>query len=717
MSPSEYRMHRPAQGAVLAALATAARVFCFSVQNVDSPFTADSLQSPHLPVCPMPHRRSPAPDRFPQHQLHLRHIMSTIPFSIRPIAIATLTLLAAQAWAQTAEGPQRVVVTGAPVLEAQRTDAFGSLATEVGEVQVRDLNALDLSAALRRTPGVQVSRFNPVGSFGGDEGGAVYVRGLGASRPGSEVKTSVDGLPFYMGVWNHALLDLLPVSAMERITVLKGPQPQRVGNTFAAIDLTPRRGRADGLSGSLQLAGGSFATVVQQADLAGRFGDAEFSLAQGHARSQGHRPQAGGELDNGLLRGSVALGAHWRIGGLLLGADNSVNDPGEEGQPATRTGRYDTRGTLKAVTLSHQHSSSQGQLQLYSNQGASLWDNPASGTITRSTFALSGLRWRESLQPWDGGELVAGIDVDRMAGSVSFNGFTVYDADAQGSALRLTSPYLAVAHSWALPRGWQVTPSAGMRHYKHSVFGSHAAPHAGVVLAQGETLSLRANVARGLNFPGLDAPLLNTLVPPLANLTPQGWRGLKPEAMDHTELGVHWQWTRGSAIDLAVFHDQLKQRYVFAFPPAVAMPSFTNLGNYTLRGLESSWQQAWRAGLSSYAGLTLLDSSLADLPYAPKRAATLGLVWQQGPWRISSDAQAQAGMYTLNKARADGAVNTARVGGFALANLRLAYALPALGRQGELFATLENLGNRRYAYRPGYTMPGRSGQLGVKVSL
>lgn len=139
--------------------------------------------------------------------------------------------------AQTAELPA-VIVTGRPVIEANRTEAFSSLATEVTDTQVRDLNAQDLSSALRRTPGVSVSRFNPVGSFGGDEGGAVHIRGLGASRPGSEIKTYIDGIPFYMGVWNHPLLDLLPVHGFERITVYKGPQPQTFGNTFAA---TPAR--------------------------------------------------------------------------------------------------------------------------------------------------------------------------------------------------------------------------------------------------------------------------------------------------------------------------------------------------------------------------------------------------------------------------------------------------------------------------------------------
>lgn len=627
--------------------------------------------------------------------------------------LALLQMAIGAAYAQGVSAPkslEKVVVTGSPIIESSRIDSFGSLTTEVGASQVRDLNALDLSSALRRTPGVIVSRFNPVGSFGGDEGGAVYVRGLGASRPGSEIKTYVDGIPFYMGVWNHSLLDLLPVHGMERISVHKGPQPQRFGNTFAAIDLIPKRAVGDGFGADVRVSAGSDSTAVEQAALTYRSNATELSLAQGFARSDGHRKDADGRLANLMLRGSHDLNEQWRIGGLILGSDNKVRDPGEEGKPSTKTGSYVTRGTLVSLSLEHHHDQLQGRLQAYDNDGTSNWQNPTAANV-RSRFHLSGLRWREQLAPWKDGTVVAGLDVDRMSGSVAFNGFTAFD----DVSLRLTSPYVGLAQRIELGERWAVTPSAGVRGYRHNVYGSSSAPHAGVVV-EDDTIALRVNASRGLNHPGLDAPLLNAIVPPLGG-APASWRSLSPERMDHVEAGVHWTLQRGSSIDVSVFHDELKNRYVFAFPPAVALPSFTNLGNYRVRGLEGVWQQQWTSAWSSFAGLTLLDSSLDDLPYAPKRALSLGLTWQDGPWRVSGDAQSQSRMFVLNKARSDGAPNTAHVGGFAVLNLRAAYALSALGPRGEVFIALENLGDRRYAYRPGYPMPGLTGQIGLNYSL
>jgi outer membrane receptor protein involved in Fe transport len=88
-----------------------------------------------------------------------------------------------------------VTVSETPILDSNRVDEFGSLIGTVTADQIDDLNAQDLSAALRRVPGVVVSRFNPIGAFGGGDGGGIFIRGHGSGRPGSEIATFTDGVP------------------------------------------------------------------------------------------------------------------------------------------------------------------------------------------------------------------------------------------------------------------------------------------------------------------------------------------------------------------------------------------------------------------------------------------------------------------------------------------------------------------------------------------
>ncbi|MDP9531207.1 TonB-dependent receptor [Pseudomonas protegens] len=606
-------------------------------------------------------------------------------------------------------------VVGSSVIDQNKTDSFASLTTVVGQEQIRDLNALDLSSALRRTPGVTVSRFNPVGSFGGAEGGAVYIRGMGASRPGSEIKTYIDGVPFYMGVWGHPLLDLLPINAMQSISVYKGPQPQKFGNTFAAIDLTPRLADSgDNQHGELQLTGGSFRTATDQASLIGRSGDWDYLLAQGAARSAGDRPDGDGRLNNGLARIGYRLNDNWHAGVLLLHANNQASDPGQEGLPDTRAGQFNTRGTLASLSLEHEYDWGNGSLKLYHNEGrGSALEQQGLDGDTISDFTLQGLRWEETLRPWHNAEVALGLDVDESQGNVKFKRVSPAPyADFDAPTLRVTSPHLALSQAFELNDNWTLTPSAGVRTYQHNVFESASAPHAGVLLST-DNVEFRANASRGINYPGLEASVMSSLIPALG----ESWRDLKPEKLDHQELGVKFNPIDSATLDLAVFKDKLQDRYLFAFPPTVSRPSYINLGDYQIKGAEASWQQRWTDQWSSFVGFTWLDPSLKTLPYAPKQSLSLGTTYETGPWRLSADAQYQKDMYVLAEERSAGASNVSRVDSFTLVNARVGYAVPALGKVGEVFVAVENLFDRDYAYRTGYPMPGTSAQLGVKMGF
>ncbi|HPS78378.1 MAG TPA: Plug domain-containing protein, partial [Thermoanaerobaculaceae bacterium] len=70
---------------------------------------------------------------------------------------------------------QEVKVVAPPIVEGDRVTPFATQVSSVSDRQVDDLNAGDLANALRRMPGVTISRYELVGSYGGGDGGAVYV--------------------------------------------------------------------------------------------------------------------------------------------------------------------------------------------------------------------------------------------------------------------------------------------------------------------------------------------------------------------------------------------------------------------------------------------------------------------------------------------------------------------------------------------------------------
>ncbi|MEI6733802.1 MAG: TonB-dependent receptor plug domain-containing protein [Comamonadaceae bacterium] len=631
------------------------------------------------------------------------------------LALAISCIFTGSVCAQKVNLPA-VVVTANPVIEEVVVDAFSDVTAVVTADQLRDQNVVDLASALRRTPGVQISRYNPVGAFGGDQGGAILIRGMGISRPGSEIKTYIDELPFYMGVWNHPLLDLLPVNGMQAVTVYKSPQPQINSNNFASINLQTRRAAEDGVHGDARLSVGSFGTLVEQASLLGRQGDLDYTLAQGHAQSDGHRPNASGELDNLMGRVGLRLNAQWSAQASFVTVNNKASDPGDNRVVAPALAQqFNTQGSMLSAGVSHAHGNWQGSLRYFSNEGEGDWlKQPAPDGDTLTRFRMSGLRWKEQFSPWSGGTMIAGLDIDRITGDVQFNRVApAPQARFDAPTFKITSPYLALSQQLSISQDWTLVPSAGIRFYNHNQLDSKTAPHAGASLVS-DKLTLFANVSRGINYPGLETTVLSSLIAPLG----ASWKNLSAEELDHAELGFKFTPSAATQIDVSLFNDQVRNRYVFGFPPNVPPPpQFINLGSYQMKGSELSVRQALTQSWTLFAGLTLLDPSIDNLPYAPQKALTLGLNGQAGLVRLAFDMQYQSEVWALSESRSAGTINTQKVDGFSVANVRVAYPMLELGKKGEVFLAIENLFDRSYAYRPGYPMPGRWGQIGLSASF
>jgi outer membrane receptor protein involved in Fe transport len=607
-------------------------------------------------------------------------------------------------------------VMASPIIEENRIDLFSDVSSIVTEDQLRDQNAVDLASALRRTPGVQITRFNPVGAFGGNEGGGVFIRGMGVSRPGSEIKTYVDGIPLYMGVWNHPLLDLLPINGMQSITIYKSPQPQINGNNFASVNLETKRATEEGIHGNGRISGGMLGTVIEQADISGRFGDIDFMLAQGYARSDGQRDNADGELKNVMGRLDWRLNENWSVGTSFLYTSNTSKDPGDSRLPAPAVApEYSTEAGMVSLNLTHQHGDWHGDLRLYTNTGEGNWQyQPGLEGDTLTHFDMSGLRWKEAFSPWHGATMIAGVDSDWISGDVEFNRIEPAPRDRfDAPTFRVTSPYIALSQTFEINEDWSLVPSAGVRYYDHSEFDSEAAPHAGLSLVS-ERMTLFANISRGINYPGLEVATLSALIPPLGD----SWRQLSAEQVDHGEVGAKFFPTDSTQIDVSFFNDRVKNRYLFGFPPLVPPPpQFINLGVYDMRGIEVAVKQDIGPNWSVFGGLTLLDPSIDNLPYTPDRAVTAGLNGQLEKVRLAFDAQYRSETWALNRARTADAANLEKVGSFVVVNARASYPIAALGKKGEVFVAVENLLDRDYSYQPGYPMPGIWGQFGLSASF
>ena len=640
------------------------------------------------------------------------------------VCLFLLAFHGAAAMADDDESPvtrlKDITVVGSPIIEGNETDRYAGQKTTVTEAQMEDLNAQDLSTALRRSPGVNISRYNMVGSFGGATGGAVFIRGMGSSRPGAEIKTLVDGIPMYMSVWNHPLLDLMSIDPAFSIETYKSPQPHVFGNAFGVVNIVPKRQKTDGFATRAEAAYGNHDTYLAKVEHGGRQNNFDYYLGGGYRSSDGHRYNAGGELKDLYGRLGYTISNNWNLSYFTLWNDNYADDPGQEGaDPNEREGRYETRSWLSVLTLENRFDAAEGYVKLYRNAGEGDWLDQVTGTPgvredLFNDFLFYGLKTRETFRFWPGGEIIAGLDLDVTDGE--------YDkALSDGSRDRwdghdftILSPYAAVSHQIGSTEGFYAIPSVGVRYYDNSDFDAQWSPHAGLILAHKQT-ELHAGYSRGVIYPGLDVVVFSEkIIPPLGS----SWKDLEAETVDHFEIGLRHRFGELAVAEITWFHDDGENRYVIV-PPPPPPPIYDNIEDYRIQGFEASLGVNPLKELSLFAGLTFLNTDPSDLPYAPEWTFSAGMNWRfLEKMKLSLDCQYVDQVFVDAQVRRANAENSSSVDSYLLVNGKLSHEFLShnSGADGEIYLAVENLTDADYEYYPGYPMAGTTGMIGVKFN-
>ena len=627
--------------------------------------------------------------------------------------------------------PEMVVST--PIIEGNTVSRYGVESTVISRQQIDGMNAQDVTAALRRTPGVTIARFNPVGAFGGAKGGGLFIRGMGSSRPGGELATFIDGVNINNPVWGHPIMDIVPVDPAASIRVHKAPQPNLFGNAFAAIDITPKRMTEEGFKTRLAAQYGSHNTFFQSAEHGGKVDRFDYYLGQSFKSSDGHREHSSGQMQSYYARLGVKLFENWDLTWFGSYADNFAHDPGFKGDPHN-DGRYGTRDALNIFTLSHEYEQAAGHIKFHFNSGEADWNGESSFSMmgayqgdlhTKMKWDNWGIKAREVLKPWENTEITLGIDHDTYGGKQhTHRKFNNTDQNFPRHEFDLTSAYLSASHLFGSREGWFLMPSAGMRYYWHSVFDSEPSPHAGLVLGYRDT-ELHFGYSRSVLYPGLNVAILSEVVStPLVNTNPRGWKDLSAETMDHYEVGLHHTFNKYLAASVTAFWDEGKNRYrMYSANPSGMPPlGFSNIDSYDKHGFEAALTVTPTDELSLFAGAAYLSTDPGKMPFSPEWTVSAGVNWRfLEQFQIAADMLYRSAMYTETWGRtATPVTDYGRVSDMVVANAKLSYFF-AYDRlcleESEVFVAVENLTNTKYEYSPGYEMPGTTFTVGFVLNF
>ena len=606
-----------------------------------------------------------------------------------------------------------VVVTASPVTQAESVSKDGAESVLVAREQLALLNAQDLPTALRQVPGVTISRYSPIGSYGGAQGGSVYVRGLGTARPGGEVRMYTDGAPRESGMWSHPLMDSMPIDFAESVRVQKSPHPARYSGTFGAVDVETRRRRAPGHEAEVDLVYGGYNTFLSAGSAGLKEGPVDAYGGMSYKYSDGYRDHNTSILKSAFGRLGADLSEHEHVGFVYQRTDSKVEDPGEVGKPTPRTDRFDLATDLYTLRFDTERENLTGFSLVAFERGVIDWWQD--GLCKTPTGAMDGNAHTEWLNfhfrnfyDWNVGQglwLRAGLDLAHEDGETETrnlrNGKVPFSANGE---LTTVAPYVGARYDFRLSDDWTLTPSVGSRGYFHSQYDGEWAPDAALTLDWREKAQLFVTGSRGVHYPGV---YTRAVAADYARDT------LDAEVMNYLAGGAKVALDESLDVLATVFHTDAQNRI------DKTARGYVNAGGMRATGVELSAHGRLTDDLAFFAGLTYTNPETAPVSRLPRWTATAGGTWTICPYlKWTLDGQFIDRMYAYSVRASSDAADLTELKEGVLINTRLSVPLESFSPvAGELFVALENLADRNYEYYPGYPMDGIMWYVGTRIQF
>mgnify|MGYP005845208871 CR=1 FL=1 len=634
---------------------------------------------------------------------------------------------------------------------------YGTQYHVVTEEQIKQQNNYDFQSTLRNVPGVMFQSKNLLGS---QTSHSLYIRGRGSSHPSADFAIQFDGVPRYGALFGQVLGDSIALSTIGGIEVYKSPQPSQFGSGYASVNVLPRYLKEEGQEALLDLSGGSYYTFNESLSGGIKKGPFDFYLSQSWVSTDGHVEHSRAQQQNYYANAGYAINREWNIRLLVNYVDAQTCAPMPDTTPTATNGvswpgaeRYDTETFFTTLTLNHQYEKFAGYLKGYWDETdfdllqelakGQRYGRGTDGLWSRQEISAYGVRARESLRLWAGGEILVGADLDMTElrnTQRTYSGLAVPGING-GRAERvwdypdttLFSPYVAVSQMLGIPESWHFIPSAGFRYFDHNEFEDESSYHLGLVAGYANT-DLRMNYSRGVIYPSPVA-VMNFVVTGSTVTNPsQFWQNLKPEVVDHYEVGLTHTWPQIASLGATVFYDEGKDRFqTYLFGP---IPSVWNdpTGRYEIRGLELTGTVTPIKTLEIFAAATWLDVEATGndgiqrdyMPYTPEFQFQAGLTWTfLQKYKLYVDMQHLRGLYQGTNFRTRGfdfveRGESDKLDNITLVNARISYGFdypPWSMKDSEIFLAVNNLFDADYEYAKGYPMPGITVFAGISAKF
>jgi vitamin B12 transporter len=593
-----------------------------------------------------------------------------LPVPRRRACTLALSLAASSlAWAQPPTLPETVVT-------ATRIDTRSD--ELVSEVRVIERAAIEASTArtlpelLAREAGVQFSSNGGLGQFS-----SVFIRGTQARH----TILLVDGVRLGSATAGTPVWETLPVEAIERIEVLKGPASalygaDGVGGVVQVFTRAPKLGFHPYAS----LAAGSYGHAKASAGASGGEGALSYSFGvqrsveRGFSSANSREPYGSYNADRDPFRQNAAnaslryaINRDWTASASLLYSDAVSHF--DDSSPNLNARSVLRASVAQAGLKGRVQPGWQTELRVSQSEDT---NNPIEAQYPDAVqTAQTQWTWQNTLDTRLG-LVLAGLEqrVQRVNSSVAYD---VTKRTIDSGFVGLNGQ--AGVHSWQL----------NARRDRNTQFGTSDTGFAGYGLRVATNWRLHGSY--GTTFV---APSFNDLYYPYSMGNPN----LLPERGRNRDLGLAWG-AGGHTLKLVYFDNRISDMIAWS-GSAPSNVDRARINGWTL-GYEARMERlSLRASLDDMRPRNLVSGTA--LPRRSDTQATLGASWREGAWLLGTSLLHVG-------SRFDDTANTRALGAYTVVDVHATWQFaPALSLQ----AKLNNLTDRVYETTYGYNQSGRA---------
>ena len=544
-------------------------------------------------------------------------------------------------------------------------------------------------------PGMFVTERGLAGyGVSGGSAGAVTMRGVGGV---GRVLFLIDGQPQWAGIFGHSLPDTYVSNDVQRVEVVSGPSSLLYGSGAmgGSVNLITRRATEDGFNGSARAMAGSYGTMNYSARAGYKTGNLRAYAAASYERSDGNRRGMGYWLANQYASLNYDFSSHWEAGANVMITETRADNPGTVYRKLPLDMWARQLRTTASVLVKNHYDISSGGIQAYYNWGKHKIDDGLDNNDLPRTFYFHsrdynmGVTMYQTVKPWQGNDLSAGIDSKHWGGRA-------YNADkTTGEESPIVDKHVNEIAGYVMMQqvlfNERLSLNAGVRLEHSSQFGNEWVPQAGFVFRPMSSNRVKFNYSKGFRSPNIRE----------LYMYPPHNPDLRPERMNNFEVELRqWFPERGINVGLALYYingDNLIQTV-----RSEGHPLNINTGKFINKGFEVDFNyrpsQIW-SFTANYAYLHT-DTRIVG---APQNKLFGEISFTPGQWQFSLDA---LGVWSLN--------NEETKQSYGLVNARAAYTL-VMRTPLTLFVKGENLTAARYQINYGFPMPKATVMAGLEL--